>query len=162
MKADIIIKQMNYENLKHRKILKSCLSTWFSNPKELHLTDPRMSFPFRFNQWVKTSYKNKSTETWGAFSRNWMVGMCSLKKLSMEKQVHLYHVYIDKEHRRLGVGKKILKKILEQSKKTEANIITLNVVSGNTEAISLFEKMGFIPNETGEYMRLVKILKNSD
>tara|TARA_Y100000590_G_C15665708_1_gene994352 strand:- start:874 stop:1335 length:462 start_codon:yes stop_codon:yes gene_type:complete len=148
---------MNYENPKHKKVLKSCLGTWFSNPKDLHLTDPRMSFPFKFNQWVKISYNNKDSETWGAFSKNWMVGMCSMKKLPIEKQVHLYHIYVDKEHRRLGIGKKLIKKIIEQAKKTEMKIILLNVVAGNKVAISLYSKMGFIQEKQGQNIRLVKI-----
>lgn len=162
MSTKIIIKRMNYENPKHKKVLKSCLGIWFSNPKDLHLTDPRMSFPFKFNQWVKISYNNNDSETWGAFSKNWMVGMCSMKKLPIEKQVQLYHVYVDKEHRRLGIGKKLIKKIIEQAKKTETKIISLNVVAGNTEAISLYSKMGFIQDKQGKNIKLVKIFNSKN
>ena len=162
MNTKIIIKRMNYENPKHKNVLISCLGTWFSNPKDLHLTDPRMSFPFKFNQWVKISYNSNDSETWGAFSKDWMVGMCSMKNLPIEKQVHLYHMYVDKEYRRLGIGKKLIKKIIEQAKKTETKIISLNVVAGNKVAISLYSKMGFIQEKQGQNIRLIKILNKKN
>ena len=72
VKVRINLKKMSYENSRDNRILKSCLATWFSNPKELHLTDPRITYPFRFNQWINLSYKGKDTETWGAFSGKWI------------------------------------------------------------------------------------------
>ena len=143
MKIRIILKKMSYENSKHNRILKSCLTAWFSNPKELHLTDPRMTYPFRFNQWVNLLYKEKDTETWGAFSGKWMVGMVSLEHLQEEGRIHLFHIYVDKEYRRKGIGKKLILKAEEQGKKTNAKTLTLNIVSGNAEAVLLYEKMGF-------------------
>ena len=134
---------MSYENSRDNRILKSCLTTWFSNPKELHLTDPKMTYPFQFKQWVKHSYKGKNTETWGAFSGKWMVGIVSLEHLQEEGRIHLFHIYVDKEYRRNGIGKKLILKAEEQGKKTKAKALTLNIVSGNSEAVALYEKMGF-------------------
>ena len=134
---------MSYENSDQSKILKSCLTSWFSNPKELHLTDPGMTYPFRFNQWVTRSYKDKQTETWVAFSDKWMVGMMSIEFFREENRIHLFHIYVDKEYRRNGIGKKLILKAEEQGKKTKAKALTLNIVSGNSEAVALYEKMGF-------------------
>ena len=143
MKIRIILKKMSYENSKHNRILKSCLTAWFSNPKELHLTDPKMTYPFQFKQWVNLSYKGQNTETWGAFSGKWMVGMVSLEHLQEEGRIHLFHIYVDKEYRRNGIGKKLILKAEEQGKKTKAKALTLNIISGNSEAVALYEKMGF-------------------
>ena len=143
MKISIILKKMSYENSRDNRILKSCLTTWFSNPKELHITDPRMTYPFRFNQWVNLLYKGKDTETWGAFSGKWMVGIVSLEHLQEEGRIHLFHIYVDKEYRRNGIGKKLILKAEEQGKKTKAKALTLNIVLGNSEAVALYEKMGF-------------------
>ena len=143
MKIRIILKKMSYENSKHNRILKSCLTAWFSNPKELHLTDPRMTYPFRFNQWVNLLYKGKDTETWGAFSGNWMVGMVSLEHLQEEGRIHLFHIYVDKEYRRKGIRKKLILKAEEQGKKTNAKALSLNIVSEKAEVVLLYEKMGF-------------------
>ena len=134
---------MSYENSRDNRILKSCLTTWFSNPKELHLTDPKMTYPFQFKQWVNLSYKGQNTETWGAFSGKWMVGIVSLEHLQEEGRIHLFHIYVDKEYRRNGIGKKLILKAEEQGKKTKAKALTLNIVSGNSEAVALYEKMGF-------------------
>ena len=143
MKIRIILKKMSYENSRDNRILKSCLTTWFSNPKELHLTDPKMTYPFQFKQWVNLSYKGQNTETWGAFSGKWMVGIVSLELLQEEGRIHLFHIYVDKEYRRKGIGKKLILKAEEQGKKTKAKALTLNIVSGNSEAVALYEKMGF-------------------
>ena len=143
MKIRIILKKMSYENSRDNRILKSCLTTWFSNPKELHLTDPKMTYPFQFKQWMNLSYKGQNTETWGAFSGKWMVGMVSLEHLQEEGRIHLFHIYVDKEYRRNGIGKKLILKAEEQGKKTKAKALTLNIVSGNSEAVALYEKMGF-------------------
>ena len=143
MKIRIILKKMSYENSRDNRILKSCLTTWFSNPKELHLTDPKMTYPFQFKQWVNLSYKGQNTETWGAFSGKWMVGIVSLEHLQEEGRIHLFHIYVDKEYRRNGIGKKLILKAEEQGKKTKPKALTLNIVSGNSEAVALYEKMGF-------------------
>ena len=143
MKIRIILKKMSYENSRDNRILKSCLTTWFSNPKELHLTDPKMTYPFQFKQWMNLSYKGQNTETWGAFSGKWMVGIVSLEHLQEEGRIHLFHIYVDKEYRRNGIGKKLILKAEEQGKKTKAKALTLNIVSGNSEAVALYEKMGF-------------------
>jgi len=143
MKIRIILKKMSYENSRDNRILKSCLTTWFSNPKELHLTDPKMTYPFQFKQWVNLSYKGQNTETWGAFSGKWMVGIVSLEHLQEEGRIHLFHIYVDKEYRRNGIGEKLILKAEEQGKKTKAKALTLNIISGNSEAVALYEKMGF-------------------
>ena len=143
MKIRIILKKMSYENSRDNRILKSCLTTWFSNPKELHLTDPKMTYPFQFKQWVNLSYKGQNTETWGAFSGKWMVGIVSLEHLQEEGRIHLFHIYVDKEYRRNGIGEKLILKAEEQGKKTKAKALTLNIVSGNSKAVALYEKMGF-------------------
>ena len=143
MKIRIILKKMSYENSRDNRILKSCLTTWFSNPKELHLTDPKMTYPFQFKQWVNLSYKGQNTETWGAFSGKWMVGMVSLEHLQEEGRIHLFHIYVDKEYRRKGIRKKLILKAEEQGKKTNAKALSLNIVSEKAEVVLLYEKMGF-------------------
>lgn len=157
MKIRIILKKMSYENSDQSKILKSCLTSWFSNPKELHLTDPRMTYPFRFNQWVNRSYKDKQTETWVAFSDKWMVGMMSIELFREESRIHLFHIYVDKEYRRQGIGKIFMDKAEEQAGKAHSKIITLNIIPGNAKALDLYKKMGFKSNESGK--KKIKMVK---
>jgi len=143
MKIRIILKKMSYENSKHNRILKSCLTTWFSNPKELHLTDTRMTYPFQFTQWMNLSYKGQDTETWTAFSGKWVVGMISLRQIPEEKRVLLFHLYVNKQNRNQGIGQKLICKTEERTKENNSNMLTLNVVPGNSEALALYGKMGF-------------------
>jgi ribosomal protein S18 acetylase RimI-like enzyme len=143
MKIRIILRKMSYENSKHRRILKSCLITWFSNPKELHLTNPNMTYPFKFNQWMNLSYKGQNTETWVAFLGDWVVGMISLKQISEEKRGHLFHLYVDKQNRSQGFEQKLIRKIEEKMKEHNLNILTLNVVPENSKALALYKKRGF-------------------
>ena len=100
MKFKILIKEMHYSSSKDRIVLSSCLKTWFSNPKDLHLTEPRMTYPFRFNQWINLSYTEQNTKTWGAFLDKWMVGMISVKLLQVKKCANLFHIFVDKSYRK--------------------------------------------------------------
>ena len=102
-----------------------------------------MTYPFQFKQWMNLSYKGQNTETWGAFSGKWMVGIVSLEHLQEEGRIHLFHIYVDKEYRRNGIGEKLILKAEEQGKKTKAKALTLNIVSGNSEAHAIYKKMGY-------------------
>ena len=137
MKIRIILKKMSYENSKHNRILKSCLTTWFSNPKELHLTDTRMTYPFQFTQWMNLSYKGQDTETWTAFSGKWVVGMISLRQIPEEKRVLLFHLYVNKQNRNQGIGQKLICKTEERMKENNSNKLTLNVIPRNYEFTDL-------------------------
>jgi ribosomal protein S18 acetylase RimI-like enzyme len=102
-----------------------------------------MTFPFRFNQWVKTSYNHEYTETWGAYSENWMVGMISMKWIPEKKYGHLFHLFVDKLYRNRGVGNKLMFAVETHAKKNHASKITLNVIPGNFPAIKLYENCGY-------------------
>ena len=48
----ITIKKISYHNKKDARILEAVLTNWFKDPKELNLTDPKMSYPFNFKKWI--------------------------------------------------------------------------------------------------------------
>ena len=102
-----------------------------------------MTYPFQFTQWTNLSYKGKDTETWTAFSKKWVVGMISLKQFPEEKRVHLFHLYVNKQNRNQGIEQKLICKIEERTKENNLNMLTLNAVQGNSQALSLYEKIGF-------------------
>jgi RimJ/RimL family protein N-acetyltransferase len=59
-----------------------------------------------------------------------------------------YHVgdiglMVDRDYRRLGLGKYLLKLIIDQAQKMGIKIVTLSCFSDNLPAISLYKKMGF-------------------
>ena len=56
---------------------------------------------------------------------------------------HLLNITISKDYQGRGFGKKILKKVLLQSKVLGATIVFLEVRVSNFRAISFYEKFGF-------------------
>ena len=56
---------------------------------------------------------------------------------------HLLNITISKDYQGKGFGKKILKKVLLQSKVLGATIVFLEVRVSNLRAISFYEKFGF-------------------
>jgi len=50
---------------------------------------------------------------------------------------------VDKDHRRKGVGTKLLKRAIDLGKKYNVNSIELNVNKDNAAAIKLYEEVGF-------------------
>ena len=63
----IKIEKVSYNNSKDRQVLKTILSKWFENPKELNWTDPRLNYPFNFNRWVELTYKDNNVKSFPAF-----------------------------------------------------------------------------------------------
>ena len=56
---------------------------------------------------------------------------------------HLLNITISKNYQGRGYGKKILNKVLFQSKVLGASIVFLEVRVGNSKAIEFYEKFGF-------------------
>ena len=56
---------------------------------------------------------------------------------------HLLNITVSKNYQRKGYGKKILEKVLYQSKVLGATIVFLEVRVSNFRAISFYEKFGF-------------------
>ena len=46
----ITIEKISYQNKKDARILEAVLTNWFKDPKELNLTSPNMSYPFKFKK----------------------------------------------------------------------------------------------------------------
>ena len=86
MSENITITKVSYSRQRDRKVLHSCLNNWFSDPKSLNLTDPRMRYPFRFEKWVKLSYSEGDKETWILRVDEWIVAYLSLSFVSEENR----------------------------------------------------------------------------
>ncbi len=57
--------------------------------------------------------------------------------------VHVTNIVVKKDLRHLGIGTKILEKLISISKELKFNSITLEVNENNKNAIKLYEKFGF-------------------
>lgn len=148
MTNKITLERISYANPKHRKILTSCLSEWFSNPRDLNFTDPRMRYPFDFRQWVQTAYSDDNIETWVMKKNNWIIGYFSISLPPGSKTAKLFHVFLDPQFRGQGFGKKLVRFSEEKSIKNGCFALRLKVNPKNEKAIGLYESFGFIHIKT--------------
>ncbi|MFC1581809.1 GNAT family N-acetyltransferase [Candidatus Neomarinimicrobiota bacterium] len=143
MQNNLSIESINYSNTKHRRVIKSCLEKWFSDPKDLHLTAPTIKYPFNFNNWIKTSYTKSITRSYVLKDDGWIIGYMSLQFQPDNSYIHLFHVYIDREYREKGYSSLLLKKAEAIAVKNKIPIITLFVNMENSKAIAIYERSGF-------------------
>jgi len=139
----ITLETVSYSNPQDRKILQACLSNWFSSPKELQFTDPRMSYPFDFRKWCSLSYKDGNSTSLIVKMDGWIVAYLSVKHTSESKHVHFFHLFVDKNHRNKGLARTILDAGVALAEELGASYITLNAVSKNKRAIGIYEISGF-------------------
>ncbi len=143
MSENITITKVSYSKQRDRKVLQSCLKNWFSDPKALNLTDPRMNYPFRFEKWVKLSYSEGEKKTWILRENEWIVAYLSLSFVSEENRGHLFHLYVDREYRKRGYARKLIHQAESWAKDRNCTNLTLRVFSGNEPAIKLYNSLGF-------------------
>ena len=92
--SKIYISSMSYDKKDDIRILNSCLSEWFSNPKILNLVSPSMRYPFKIQQWINQFYSNQSN-TLVLKLDNWIIGHISIRMNNQTKSAHIFHFIID-------------------------------------------------------------------
>ena len=149
----------SYKDNEHIRILNSVLSRWLSNPKTLHFTSPTVQYPYNINNWITTSYNDQNTHTYTIEIDNWIIGHLSAKLNKETNSAHLFHLIIDKNHRRKGYAKKLITYV-ERKLVTENNInsITLNCVKKNELAINLYQSIGYNVVKEKKYFKMGKKL----
>ena len=140
----ITIEKVSYAHIKDARILEAVLDKWFQNPKDLNLTSPNMSYPFKFKKWVSTYYTQDPIDSFVIKSDDWIVGIGSIKISSETKRGHIFHIFIDKEYRNQGFGRKTMDNLESFAKKEKMEFLTLRVMPKNKPAIKLYEKLEFI------------------
>jgi len=146
----ITIEKVSYTKTKDARILESVLNKWFKDPKDLNLTDPRMSFPFKYKKWVAMTYANQDIKSFVLKSEGWIVGIGSLMILPESNRAHALHIFIDKEHREQGLGRRMMEHLESLARKENMKIVTLRVMPKNEPAIILYEKLGYIQKGTSK------------
>ncbi len=68
----------------------------------------------------------------------------SVKVIPEKKQAHFFHLFVDHDHRRGGLAKKLLDHAIKYADNLELSYITLNVVSKNERGISIYKAAEFI------------------
>tara|TARA_B100001540_G_scaffold307040_1_gene319843 strand:+ start:83 stop:565 length:483 start_codon:yes stop_codon:yes gene_type:complete len=153
------ITSMSYENKEDIRILASCLSGWFSNPKILHFTASSIRYPFKIQQWINQSYLNQSN-TLVLKLDNWIIGHLSIRFNYHKKSAHIFHLIIDPNQQKNGFGKKLIQYAEKLIFENDFKAITLNVLKNNQIAISFFEKNGYniIVKKKSKKIKMLKYL----
>ncbi len=135
--------EYSYHNPKQVRIISACLKGWFSSPKDLNLTDPRMSYPFSIKKWKTLSYENDYTHAYFLKKNDWIVGMISLRHELEFNKAHIFHVFVDRNFRSCGYGSLLTD--LAEAKALEMGVekLSLFVLPKNKIAESLYKKRGF-------------------
>ena len=156
------ISSISYEKKSDIRILTSCLSKWFLNPKILHFVSPSMRYPFKMQQWINQSYLNQST-TLVLKLDNWIIGHLSIRMNTQIQSAHLFHLIIDADQQQKGYGKHLLSYAEKFIINNNFKRITINVLTKNQIAKKFYEKNGFIivKNSKSRKIKMMKILEKS-
>lgn len=71
-----------------------------------------------------------------------VIGCCGVRNICGEGEIT--NVSVDSANRREGVAKKLLSQLLEEGAAMGIKAFTLEVRSGNTAAVRLYESLGFV------------------
>ena len=98
-----------------------------------------------------TNYPN--TFAVGAFDAGRLIGFAQLFILHKTTFIfaHLEDVIVHSDYRRQGIAKRIMEEIVSLAKSKNADRINLTVRKEREAAISLYEELGFISQETKVY-----------
>ncbi|MBT3517950.1 MAG: GNAT family N-acetyltransferase [Candidatus Marinimicrobia bacterium] len=142
-KQEYTLEEISYSRKEDRRILEAVLKSWFKDPKSLNFVSPSVPFPFKFKKWLAVSYQIDldSITTLVLKKDNWIVGHISMRL--KEKKGHLFHLFIDKAHRKKGLAQNLVKTLEDHGKEKDANTFSLFVVPKNEAAKKLYEKMGY-------------------
>ena len=139
----ITIKKISYHNKKDARILEAVLTNWFKDPKELNLTDPKMSYPFNFKKWITLTYANQEIHSFSIKSDDWIIGIGNLMIIPETKRAHALHIFIDPDYRQQGLTEKMVRHLELLARFEKMEVMTFRVMPKNKPAIRLYEKLGF-------------------
>ena len=157
-KSKISISTITYKKKEDIRILNSCLSNWFTDPKILHFVHPEMAYPFKIERWISLSYLHK-TSTLILKDHNWIIGHLSIRKNKESKSAHLFHLIIDSDYQRNGYAKKLIIHAEKVITKKNINKININVMKKNQIAKKLYNSLGYLDISINKSGR-IKMLKN--
>ncbi len=139
----ITIKKISDHNKKDVRILEAVLTNWFKDPKELNLTDPKMSYPFNFKKWITLTYANQEIHSFSIKSDDWIIGIGNLMIIPETKRAHALHIFIDPDYRQQGLTEKMVRHLESLARSEKMEFMTFRVMPKNKPAIRLYEKLGF-------------------
>ncbi len=68
-------------------------------------------------------------------------------KSPYDSKFHIWYLFVDKEHRRMGLGRKIIQEMTKFAKSKKVNKVVLDVNPVNKPALNLYKNLGFSVNK---------------
>ena len=110
------------------------------NSKSCYELDLKSIKLWNQNQW-KNELEKDSVTAIGIFSNNSILGVCVLHKIYDEAEIR--YLSILPCHKRKGLGKKLICKIIKECKNDNINKIFLEVSLKNKQALNFYDNFGF-------------------
>ena len=153
------ILDVSYKHGESVRVLNSIFSEWFSDPKTLHFTSPKLKYPFNINQWIKLFYTaDNNTKSYILKANKWIIGHISVRINEDNNSAHLFHLIIESDNRRKGYAKKLIKYVQKKVSKDNIKCITINCVRKNNPAISLYQTLGFKKIKEERWLKMIKYI----
>jgi len=143
--VDIIIRKLlPHESAIYRAVRLACLKNvpeFFGSTYEEEVLNPK----FPFETYIETS--SPDHVMFGAFVDERLIGITGLNRMARKRASHrgeVVQVYVEPAHRGQKVGEKLLRHTLDYAFGLEGiEQVQLSVITSNTTAIKLYEKLGF-------------------
>ena len=109
---------------------------------------------------LRKTFKDKNTEIFIAEDNNIIVGyiMVNVSKAqqmySFNKLGSIWDVYVEKEYRKKGITKQLLRESLKWFRLKKVKNINLSVDSKNLVGVKVWKKLGFLDRENIMFMKL--------
>ena len=111
-----------------------------NNSKNCYELDLESIKHWNHNQWKNELEKDYVTAM-GIYSNNSILGVCVVHKIYDEAEIRYLSVH--PSHKRRGLGKKLIYKIIKKCKKENIKKIFLEVSVKNKQALKFYDYFGF-------------------
>ena len=88
------------------------------------------------------------TVMWGATVGGTLAGVVGLTRETRLKNRHkatLVAMYVAPEFNGRGIGKALVRTVLDEARQSDVELVVLTVTAGNGQATALYERSGFLP-----------------
>lgn len=114
-------------------------------------TEERVALPLSFWQKrLENGGQDDTAETvWGSFVDGQLAGVAGLSiaaRLKARHKATLFGMYVGPAYRKLGLGQALVAAVLAHAQsRPSLRLVQLTVTEGNTAAIALYQRHGFVP-----------------
>ena len=153
------LEEISYSRKEDRRIMESVLRFWFADPKTLNFVSPGCKYPFDFMSWIRlyNNDKNSRFTTIVLKHNNWIIGHVSIE---IEKKISkIFHLFLEKEHRKKGLSIRILEEIEKYGKESGTRFVQASIQKKDTICFELFSKSGY-KNQSLRNSKSIIMIKN--